>query len=117
MPQTYALHKFVLLCFSDALFQTRREVFPSFCATFFCDWALVNLAVSGGRATAATRRRARAEAAEAGDDGSVITLVSAEEGREGDGRGRGRDQKNDGSNFLVATRAAVSLHVAWQVAF
>ena len=62
----------------------RREVFPSFCATFFCDWALVNLAVSGGRATAATRRRrARAEAAEAGDDGSVITLVAAKGGREG----------------------------------
>ena len=84
---------------------------------FFCDWALVNLAVSGGRATAATRRRARAEAAEAGDDGSVITLVSAEEGREGR-EGDGRDQKNDGSNFLAATRAAaVTLHVAWQVAF
>ena len=62
----------------------RREVFPSFCATFFCDWALVNLAVSGGRAPAATRRRrARAEAAEAGDDGSVITLVAAKGGREG----------------------------------
>ena len=57
-------------------------------------------------------RARRERRQQAGDDGSVITLVARKpEGREGEREGKGK--KNDESNFLAATRAAVTLRVAW----